>query len=167
MTKFEKWLIFTALVIWAITAVMMVSAVRQMRDRLDSMEAAEPHVVVVVNREAPVTMSAEPQAEEPLAEESMPKNREVFTAYAYCSCYKCCGQWAEIWLTASGTKPQAGRTIAVDPDVIPLGTTVWVDGVEMVAEDTGSGIWGNTIDIYHDTHEAALEWGKREVVVEW
>ena len=91
-----------------------------------------------------------------------------FTAYAYCACTKCCGKWAEYGLTASGTVPQEGRTVAVDPDVIPLGSELWIDGEgPFIAEDTGSGINGSTIDVYHQSHAAALEWGKREVTVTW
>ena len=92
----------------------------------------------------------------------------VFTAYAYCACEKCCGKWAEYGLTASGTVPQQGRTVAVDPDVIPLGSELWIDGEgPYIAEDTGSGINGSTIDVFHQSHDATLEWGKREVTVTW
>ena len=60
--------------------------------------------------------------------------------------------------TASGSYPKAGRTIAVDPKVIPLGTQVWVEGHGwMVAEDTGGLIKGDRIDIMVDTYEEALE----------
>ena len=92
----------------------------------------------------------------------------TFTAYAYCACEKCCGKWAEYGLTASGTVPQQGRTVAVDPDIIPLGSELWIDGEgPYIAEDTGSGINGSTIDVYHQSHADALEWGKREVTVTW
>ncbi len=60
--------------------------------------------------------------------------------------------------TASGSYPKAGRTIAVDPKVIPLGTQVWVEGHGwMVAEDTGGLIKGDRIDIMVDTYEETLE----------
>lgn len=60
--------------------------------------------------------------------------------------------------TASGSYPKAGRTIAVDPKVIPLGTQVWVEGHGWrVAEDTGGLIKGDRIDIMVDTYEEALE----------
>ena len=50
--------------------------------------------------------------------------------------------------TAMGTQARVGE-IAVDPSVIPLGTTVYIEGVgERRAEDTGGNIKGNTIDIY-------------------
>ena len=105
---------------------------------------------------------AEPQPMQPAMQSA------VFTAYAYCACEKCCGKWAAYGLTASGTVPQQGRTVAVDPDVIPLGTELWIDGEgPYIAEDTGSGIDGNTIDVFHQSHADALQWGKREVTVTW
>lgn len=87
-----------------------------------------------------------------------------FSTTAYCNCSKCCGKWAG-GPTASGTTPTAGRTIAVDPKVIPLGTKVIINGKTYIAEDTGSAIKGNKIDIYHSSHSSALQWGRRTVDV--
>lgn len=103
---------------------------------------------------------------------------DVFEAKvtAYCSCPKCCGIWSKDHPsrqgtdyeqhTTSGTVPTAGRTIAVDPDVIPLGSKVVLNGHEYIAEDTGSGVKGNHIDIYFDSHEAALDWGVKTMEVQ-
>ena len=50
--------------------------------------------------------------------------------------------------TATGTWPHWG-TIAVDPRVIPLGTTVYIDGLGYFrAEDTGGGVIGRHIDVF-------------------
>lgn len=94
-------------------------------------------------------------------------------ATAYCSCSKCCGKYAknrpmdkngnEIVYTASGARACADHTIAVDTDVFPFGTVLIIDGIEYVAEDTGSAIVGNKIDIYFDDHEAALDFGKKNL----
>lgn len=81
-----------------------------------------------------------------------------FRITAYCHCSKCCGEWAD-GLTFTETVATEGRTIAVDPDVIPLGSTVEINGVEYVAEDIGSAIKGNCIDLYMSSHEEALDWG--------
>lgn len=81
-----------------------------------------------------------------------------FELTAYCACPACCGEWAD-GLTYTGTKATAGRTIAVDPDVIPLGSTVYINGSPYVAEDIGGGVKGNHIDVYFDTHQDALEFG--------
>ena len=82
----------------------------------------------------------------------------------YCPCEICCGIWANnrpdgIVYTASGAVAEAGKTIAVDPDVIPYGTEVIIDGHTYTAQDSGSAIQGSRIDIYCDSHEEALHGG--------
>ena len=67
--------------------------------------------------------------------------------------------------TASGTPVRHG-VIAVDPDVIPLGTHVFIPGYgEAVAEDIGSSIRGRRIDVAFDTHEEALSFGRRDLEI--
>ncbi len=88
----------------------------------------------------------------------------VFEITGYCPCEKCCGKGAR-GITATGTKATAGRTIAVNPNVIPYGTKVRINGQEFIAEDTG-GVKGNVIDMYFDTHDEALSWGRKHEVVE-
>lgn len=62
--------------------------------------------------------------------------------------------------TSTGTIATPGRTVAVDPDIIPYGTTIEIEGVGVrIAEDCGGAIKGNRIDLLFDTHEEALEWG--------
>lgn len=79
---------------------------------------------------------------------------------AYCPCHICCGKSDGI--TSSGKPAQARRTIATDPTVIPLGTRIYLDGIgTFVAEDTGSAIKGNKIDVFMNDHQQALEFGVR------
>jgi len=67
--------------------------------------------------------------------------------------------------TASGTWPSRG-TIAVDPEVIPLGTRLRIEGYgEGIAEDTGGAIRGEIIDLYMLDRNEALSWGRRQVEV--
>lgn len=98
-------------------------------------------------------------------EETVIENTRVslgmFRVTAYCPCAKCCGEWAD-GITATGTVATEGYTIAVDPDVIPLGSIVEINGVEYVAEDVGGAIKGNRADIYFNSHEDALKWGVQE-----
>lgn len=89
----------------------------------------------------------------------------TFSSTAYCACSKCCGKWASIGKTASGTRPTQGRTIAVDPRVIPLGSKVIINGRTYIAEDTGSAIKGKKIDIFYSSHRDALNWGRRNIEV--
>lgn len=51
------------------------------------------------------------------------------------------------------------RTIAVDPDVIPLGSTVLINGKEYIAEDIGGAIKGNVIDLFVGTEAESIGWG--------
>lgn len=97
------------------------------------------------------------------------------TVTAYCPCVECCGQWSAEHpsrigtdyeqLTASGTVPTRGRTIAVDPDVIPLGSYVSIGNGVYIAEDTGSWVNGNHIDIFIPDHEEANVFGTKEMEV--
>ena len=94
-------------------------------------------------------------------ESNLPTFAGVFSTTAYCKCEKCCGAWTDS-PTKSGTIPQEGRTIAVDPDVIPLGTQVLIDGQIYTAEDTGSAVKGNVIDIYFNNHKETEEYGRQD-----
>jgi 3D (Asp-Asp-Asp) domain-containing protein len=67
--------------------------------------------------------------------------------------------------TANGHRLQHGM-VSVDPDVIPLGTQLYVEGYGYaVADDTGGAIVGNRIDLAMDTTSEALDFGRRDVVV--
>ena len=106
-----------------------------------------------------------------VTEVSRPRKTMTVVATAYCSCKSCCGIYAEnrpngVVYTASGTVAKANHTIAVDTSVIPFGTKVLYNDTEYVAEDTGSAIKGNKIDIYFDNHSDALSWGKRIIEIE-
>ena len=67
--------------------------------------------------------------------------------------------------TATGTWPSRG-TVAVDPEVIPLGTRLWIEGYgEAVALDTGGAIRGHIIDLYMESEDECWAWGRRTVEV--
>ncbi len=67
--------------------------------------------------------------------------------------------------TASGLRPGPGR-VSVDPRVIPLGTKLYVEGYgPAVAADTGSAIKGLRIDVWLNSRELAIKWGRKKVRV--
>ena len=108
----------------------------------------------IKKHECEVPVAADAAIEEP--EETIQSLGE-FKFTAYCACEKCCGKSDGI--TKTGTKATEGRTIAVDPNVIPLGSEVIVDGHKYIAEDVGGAIKGNRIDLYFESHQEALEFG--------
>lgn len=81
-----------------------------------------------------------------------------FEVTYYCSCEKCCGKTDGI--TYTGTKATEGRTIAVDPNIIPLGSMVVIDGQTYIAEDIGGAIQDLKIDVFVSDHERALNLGR-------
>lgn len=72
--------------------------------------------------------------------------------------------------TYTGTWPQEGRTIAVDPETIPIGSRVFIEelGAWFVAEDKippESVQRGAVIDIFKNCENDCWEWGRRDVTV--
>lgn len=85
---------------------------------------------------------------------------------AYCPCVKCCGKWAD-GKTSCGKDAWRTRGVAVDPKVIPYGSTVTIPGYgEFIADDTGSAMKRGSIpriDLRFYTHEEALQFGVKEM----
>jgi len=86
------------------------------------------------------------------------------TATAYtASCTGCSG------VTATGINLKNNpdlKVIAVDPNVIPLGTKVYVEGYGYaVAGDTGGAIKGNKIDVFFPNKSQAYNWGRKTVKI--
>lgn len=107
-----------------------------------------------------------PRAPEPMAE-AVPKMTYAgeYTIVAYCV-----EQYPHICggnpTTASGSPVIPGVTVAADPDVLPLGTRVCIEGIgERVVQDTGGAIRGRKIDLAVESHEEALEFGRRAAEV--
>lgn len=70
-------------------------------------------------------------------------------------------------ITASGKRVQPGVTIAADPNVIPMGSRVYIEGVgTRIVHDTGGAIKGNRIDVYIPDLDQAIQFGvKKDVKV--
>ena len=68
-------------------------------------------------------------------------------------------------ITASGMMAQRG-VAAVDPDVIPLGTRLYIPGYgEAIAADTGGAIIGHKIDLCMEDYGEAMQFGRRDITV--
>ena len=107
----------------------------------------------------PVTTAA------PVDEE--PENLIVCDITGYCAC---CTPYAHMnqrdgkVLTASGRWVSIGEAVAVDPDIIPLGSTVTLGGKTYIAADTG--VYGYTVDVLM-SHEDAAHAGVVKALVKW
>ena len=68
--------------------------------------------------------------------------------------------------TATGTLPTVGRTVAVDPRVIPFGTRVHIEGIGVrVAEDSGRRVKGKKLDLYLPSVQSCTRFGVRSLRV--
>jgi 3D (Asp-Asp-Asp) domain-containing protein len=101
----------------------------------------------------------------------------VMRATAYDLTVESCGKrrgHPEYGITRSGTRATKGRTVAVDPDTIPLGSKLYIkfpekyrrlDGTYL-AEDTGSAVKGDIIDIFLGEEEDEVDiFGIQKVTV--
>ena len=118
--------------------------------------------------------SAAPEPRVEMPEDSLPAEEYaycsdvclgLFELTAYCPCSACCGK--NDGITATGTVATEGRTVAVDPTVIPYGTTIeviYADGssARYVAEDCGgasmrSGSWGVSPSLCESAKDAHVD----------
>jgi uncharacterized protein YabE (DUF348 family) len=98
----------------------------------------------------------------------------TMTSTAYDLSVESCGKTSdhpEYGITYSGTRAKRG-TVAVDPRVIPLGTRLYIESLDgtsdygfAVAEDTGSAVKGNIIDLFMESESDVAAYGKRKVMV--
>ena len=71
-----------------------------------------------------------------------------------------------VWVLRLQVVPAVRGIAAVDPDVIPLGTRLFIPGYgEAIAADTGGAIIGNKIDLVMDSYGEAMEFGRQDVTV--
>lgn len=111
------------------------------------------------------------QAEEQQARAAQAEAYEAAGIYTYignCTItYYCCEPYEHICGTGDGITaaglPVSPGMVAVDPEVIPLGSTVVIDGQQYLAADTG--VTGYCVDVAVHTHAEALELGVRSAEV--
>jgi uncharacterized protein YabE (DUF348 family) len=112
-----------------------------------------------------VAVGTKPLAVNLVASRGEAEGKEVYvssTAYT-ANCNGCSGK------TATGINLRSNpdvKVIAVDPNVIPLGTKVYVEGYGYaIAADTGTAIKGNKIDVFFATKAEAYRWGRKTVKI--
>ena len=100
------------------------------------------------------------------------EHEDNFKVTYYCGCSKCCGKWSDGYEATAygkqGTQLTPYYSIAVDPDIIPLGTICYdMEGNPYEAVDTGSKIQGNHIDMFTGNHQEAINLGTRTMQLYW
>ena len=115
-----------------------------------------------VNVNIPVPTAEEVQAEAEARELNahLGESLGTFKLTAYCPCRKCNGNNPPY--AANGAPLVPYHTVAVDKHVIPLGTPIYINipgqGWKLfVAEDTGSGVHGNRIDVLLPAHNMCYD----------
>ncbi len=86
-----------------------------------------------------------------------------YTIDYYCSCETCRAKASKV--KATGTPVVEGQTIAVDPDEIPYGTKVIIDGHVFTAEDYDTSGKEKHISIYVNEHETAQKLNEKKAEV--
>lgn len=154
------------LLVLCIAIILAQDAVVAMAQQDASMWERKYHDAVSIERDAvraygellqQVESEKEARAAQAAAYESLSGYRYIgeCTITAYCPCEECCGQWAD-GLTATGL-PAVPGVVAVDPEVIPMGSTVIIDGQRYLAADSGvTGLW---VDIAVAEHQKAIDRG--------
>lgn len=182
------------LVVLSVSALMLLGAVvfnvfpsyqdsTQVREATEVCEATSetvPEVVVQVeDAEAAEPIVEEPQvteqeAPEPVVEEYRDHNGEEETSRGGARHYTLRVQVTAYspydegvsGICTDGTPAVPYESMAVDTDVIPLGSVVVVPGLgTFVAHDTGGAIRGNIVDVYLPTKAACFDWGRQYVNV--
>ena len=113
--------------------------------------------------------SNEVNAEDNVNTKTVAETEEATTSYK--ATYKMeATAYAGDTITATGVAPVRNpnglSTIAVDPSIIPLGSKVYIPGYgEAIAEDTGGAIKGHRIDLFLNSENECINWGRRNVTL--
>ena len=116
----------------------------------------------VANKETKKSEVSQPKVVQNSGQEPVSGKELLVTATAYTAYCEGCSGTTAIGIDLRSNPNQ--KVIAVDPNVIPLGSRVWVEGYgEAIAGDTGGAIKGNKIDVFIPTRNEALQWGRKQV----
>ena len=127
------------------------SAIKTAKDKLEALKTANKSSAS--SNENSIKSSSEPNSSS--YKQSFSMEATAYTAHT---------------LTAMGIKPvripSGISSVAVDPDVIPLGTKLYIPGYGYaLACDTGSAIKGNKIDLFMNSTAECLAFGRRTITV--
>lgn len=157
----------TAAIFLAILTITALTVRARSRDTLAEPDATEPIQTVVVSEE-----SQEDYENEKIEAALLARSHKIENCTVT---YFCCEEYPHICgtgngITATGTQVTPNISCAVDPAVIPLGTTVMVDYGDgdlqyYRAEDIG--VTGGHVDLAVATHAEALKWGVQTATVYW
>lgn len=132
-------------------------------------EPQERIVAIGTKVEEPKTVASAPKSSSPELVSRSGKNSGGKTLYMQATAYNWdCNSCDGRGITSTGynLKKNPHGVIAVDPNVIPLGTRVYIEGYgHYVARDTGGAIKGNKIDIHMPTLKQARNFGGKKVKV--
>lgn len=109
---------------------------------------------------APARIEVSRHAPEPPTPTLVPICEVEATAYTYTGNHTC-----------TGDDPTPNYTVAVDPKLIPIGTELYVvsdyPGITgyYLAMDTGGDIQGRRIDLFMESHDACVKFGRRDVKI--
>lgn len=116
------------------------------------------------NQQPSEVESNQPEVVQSNVEEPSSGKELMVTATAYTAYCEGCSGTTAIGIDLRSNPNQ--KVIAVDPNIIPLGSKVWVEGYgEAIAGDTGGAIKGNKIDVFIPTRNDALQWGRKQVKI--
>lgn len=164
MSKLNRWLLAVLMLLLAAVALtIIVQACTQEQVAVKLENSAPPMAPAAFEVEAQEPSQVNQDEELPLS------YLGEFRITHYCACKECCGKdESDPWygITATGTVATEGRTIAVDPSVIPYGSEVAVfydDGriCHYIAEDCGGGIDGLEVDVFTADHDRAWSLGAK------
>ena len=160
LTWFKRLVYLTTMVI------IMLSIVVWAAQKPVSVENQQPaQEVAIPTAETEVDLETDVDSEASSTETEW-KSLGIFTTSAYCKeDYPHVCNDGNSHTTALGTTPTVGRTIAVDPSVIPYGTEVMINNHIYIAEDCGTAIKGKRVDILYETHNEAYCHGMQQVEV--
>lgn len=175
----EQVALYVSVAVWAVLITALLAAWLQKaaqvgEDSTPAQEAPEALEMAVVDVAQEVEEVVVSETENTINLDKLPQVVNA-TMTHYCVCKLCCGKTPDhpaYGITASGRVAEPYVSVAVDPFMIELGSTVYVDYGdgeihEYRADDTGSAITGAKIDLCVESHEEALELGVRTIKVWW